>query len=117
MSCQVIASEPYRFGEDLQIGVDQNPSHDLCKPAEKLQQTSDLCACQQIFLHQVLSPIVLWIKYLFHVKTVIETMAMIYNDDDDKTRYDMTPNSTNNDTLNTDRHCKDRNIKTAMARH
>ena len=29
---------------------------------------SDLCACQQRFLHQVLSPIVLWIKYLFHVK-------------------------------------------------
>ena len=26
------------------------------------------CACQQRFLHQVLSPIVLWIKYLFHVK-------------------------------------------------
>ena len=25
-------------------------------------------ACQQRFLHQVLSPIVLWIKYLFHVK-------------------------------------------------
>ena len=41
---------------------------DLCKPAEKLQQTSDLCACQQRFLHQVLSPIVLWIKYLFNVK-------------------------------------------------
>ena len=31
------------------------------------KQTSDLCACQQRFLHQVLSPIVLWIKYLFHV--------------------------------------------------
>ena len=28
----------------------------------------DLCACQQRFLHQVLSPIVLWIKYLFNVK-------------------------------------------------
>ena len=27
----------------------QNPSQDLCKPAEKLQQTSDLCACQQRF--------------------------------------------------------------------
>ena len=49
-------------------GVDQNPSQDLCKPAEKLQQTSDLCACQQRFLHRVLSPIVLWIKYLFYVK-------------------------------------------------
>ena len=34
----------------------------------QLQQMSDLCACQQRFLHQVLSPIVLWIKYLFHVK-------------------------------------------------
>ena len=33
---------------------------------EKLQQTSDLCACQQRL--QVLIPIVLWIKYLFHVK-------------------------------------------------
>ena len=41
---------------------------DLCKPAEKLQQTSDLCACQERFLHQVLSPIVLWIKYSFNVK-------------------------------------------------
>ena len=30
-------------------GVDQNPSLDLCKPAEKLQQTSDLCACLQGF--------------------------------------------------------------------
>ena len=64
---KVTANLP-RFGEDLQRGVDQNPSQDLCKPAEKLQQTSDLCACQQRFLHQVLSPIVLWIKYLFHVK-------------------------------------------------
>ena len=45
----------------------QNPSQDLCKPAEKLQQTSDLCVCQQRFLHQVLSHIVLWIKYLFNV--------------------------------------------------
>ena len=25
-------------------------------------------SCQQRFLHQVLSPIVLWMKYLFHVK-------------------------------------------------
>ena len=67
-SCQATAMDPKGFGEDLQRGVDQNPSQDLCKPAEKLQQTSDLCACQQRFLHQVLSPIVLWIKYLFHVK-------------------------------------------------
>ena len=58
----------FGFGENLQRGVDQNPSQDLCKPAEKLQQTSDLCACQQRFVHQVLSPIVLWIKYLFNVK-------------------------------------------------
>ena len=36
--------------------------------AKRLQQTSDLCACQHRFLHQVLSPIFLWIKYLFHVK-------------------------------------------------
>ena len=28
----------------------------------------NFCACQQRFLHQILSPIVLWIKYLFHVK-------------------------------------------------
>ena len=27
-----------------------------------------LCACRERFLHQVLSPIVLWIKYLFHLK-------------------------------------------------
>ena len=38
------------------------------KICANLQQTSDLCACQQRFLHQVLSSIVLWIKYLFHVK-------------------------------------------------
>ena len=62
------ASEPLGFGEDLKRGVDQNPSQDLCKPVEKIQQTSDLCACQQRFLHQVLSPIVLWFKYLFHLK-------------------------------------------------
>ena len=43
-------------------------TQDLWKPAEKLQQTSDHCACQQRFLHQVLSPIVLWIKYLCHEK-------------------------------------------------
>ena len=49
-------------------GVDQNPPQDLCKPSEKLQQTSGHCACQQRFLHQELSPIVLWIKYLFNVK-------------------------------------------------
>ena len=48
--------------------MDQNPSQDLCKPDEKLQQTSALCACQQRFLHQVLSPIVLWIKYLYDNK-------------------------------------------------
>ena len=54
--------------QPLQRGVDQNPSQDLCKPAEKLKQTSDLCACQQRFLHPVLSPIVLWIKYIFDVK-------------------------------------------------
>ena len=63
-----VAKRQPRNLKDLQRGVDQNPSQDLCKPAEKLQQTSDLCACQQRFLHQVLSPIVLWIKYLFHVK-------------------------------------------------
>ena len=40
-------------------------------------------------------------------------MTMTY---DDKTRYDMTLNSINNDTLNKDRHCKNTNIKTAMAR-
>ena len=55
----------------MQKGVDQNPSQDLCKPAEKLQQMSDLCAYQQRFLHQVLSPIVLWVKFLFHVKIAI----------------------------------------------
>ena len=41
LSWQATASEPEGFGEDLQRGVDQNPSQDLCKPAEKLQQTSD----------------------------------------------------------------------------
>ena len=46
----------------------QNPYQNLCKAAEKLKQTSDLCACQQRFLHQVLNQIVIWIKYLFHVK-------------------------------------------------
>ena len=66
LSCQATASEHLGFGEDLQREVVQNPSQDLCKPAEKLQQT-DPCACQQRFLYQVLSPIVLWIKYLFHV--------------------------------------------------
>ena len=40
----------------------------ICANLLKLQQMSDLCACQQRFLYQVLSPIVLWIKYLFHVK-------------------------------------------------
>ena len=30
----------------MQRVVDQNLSQDLCKPAEKLQQTFDLCACQ-----------------------------------------------------------------------
>ena len=38
------------------------------KICANLLKTSDLCACQQRFLHQVLNPIVLWIKYLFHVK-------------------------------------------------
>ena len=49
------------------INDDEKGQGSGCKPAEKLQQTSDLCACQQRFL-QVLGPIVLWIKYLFHVK-------------------------------------------------
>ena len=41
--------------------------------------TSDLCACQQRFLHQVLIPIVLWIKYLFHVKIYkIHTMLLFW---------------------------------------
>ena len=57
-----------KYLERICRGVDQNPSHDLCKHAEKLQQTADLCACQQRFIPQVLSPIVLWIIYLFHVK-------------------------------------------------
>ncbi len=36
-------------------GVEQNPSWDVCKPGGQLQETSDLCDCQQGFCHQVLS--------------------------------------------------------------
>ena len=38
------------------------------KICANLLKNYNLCACQQRFLHQVLSPIVLWIKYLFHAK-------------------------------------------------
>ena len=38
------------------------------QPLQKRQQTSDLCACEQRFLPKALSPIVLWIKYLFNAK-------------------------------------------------
>ena len=70
LKLRVAKRQPWNLKDLERIcrGVDQNPSQDLCKPTEKLQQMSDLCACQQRFLHQVLSPIVLWIKYLFHVK-------------------------------------------------
>ncbi len=33
----------------------QNPSWDMCKPGDQLQETSDFCDCQQGFCHQVLS--------------------------------------------------------------
>ncbi len=33
----------------------QNPSQDVCKPGGQLQETSDLCDCQQGFCHQVIS--------------------------------------------------------------
>ncbi len=33
----------------------QNPSWDVCKPGGQLQETSDLCDCQQGFCHWVLS--------------------------------------------------------------
>ncbi len=39
---------------DLQRGVGQNLSWDVCKPGGQLQDTSDLCDCQQEFCHQVL---------------------------------------------------------------
>ncbi len=32
---------------------------EMCKPGDQLQETSDLCACQQGFLHQVLSHVLL----------------------------------------------------------
>ncbi len=48
------ASKPWWVGEDLQRGVGQNPSWDVCKPVGQLQETSDLCDCQQGFFHQVL---------------------------------------------------------------
>ncbi len=38
-------------------GVGQNPSWDVCKPGGQLQETSDLCDCQQGFCHQVLSQV------------------------------------------------------------
>ena len=68
LKLEVAKRQPRNLKDLDMICKDQNPSQDLCKPAEKLQQTSGLCACQQRFLHQVLSPIVLWIKCLFHVK-------------------------------------------------
>ena len=63
-----VAKQQPRNLKDLERICKEEWTKDLCKPAEKLQQTSYLCACQKRFLHQVLSPIVPWFKYLFHVK-------------------------------------------------
>ncbi len=52
------------LGEDLQRGVGQNPSRDVCKPGDQLQETSDLCDCQQWFCYQVLSHVLRSIQIL-----------------------------------------------------
>ncbi len=39
----------------MQRGVGQDPFWDVCKPCGQLQETYDLCDCQQGFYHQVLS--------------------------------------------------------------
>ncbi len=43
---RVSKHQPRNLNEDLQRGVGQNPSWDVCKPGDQLQETSDLCACQ-----------------------------------------------------------------------
>ncbi len=50
----------------------QNPSWDVCKPGGQLQETSDLCDCQQGFCHQVLSHVlrrgqILIVTYLLKI--------------------------------------------------
>src|SRR4029434_3011696 len=54
-----LKTQPEGFGEDLQRGVDQNPSWVVYKPGDQLQETSDVCAFQQGLLHQVLSNVLL----------------------------------------------------------
>ncbi len=54
-SCQRSASKPWWLGEDLKRGVGQNPSWDVCKPGDHLQESSVLCDYQQGFCHQVRS--------------------------------------------------------------
>ena len=68
LSCQATASELKDLEKICKEEWTKIPPKICANLLKKLQQTSDLCACHQRFLHQVLSPIVLWIKYLFHVK-------------------------------------------------
>ncbi len=44
-------------GEDLYGGVGQNPCCSVCRPAQELQDTSDLCNYVGTFLYQLLSSI------------------------------------------------------------
>ncbi len=68
-SCQTSASKPYWLGEDMQRGVGQNPSWDVCKPGGQLQETSYLCDRQQRFCHQVPSHVLLRGQILISLKS------------------------------------------------
>ncbi len=52
-----ISPKPESSGEDLYGGGGQNPCCSVCKPAQELQETSDLCTCKQSFLYQIFSSI------------------------------------------------------------
>src|SRR4029434_9323648 len=51
-------------GEDLQRGVDETRSRDVCKPGDQLQEKSEVCACQKGLFHQVLSHVLLGVQIL-----------------------------------------------------
>ena len=53
--CPATAPKPEGSGEGLYGGVGQNPCCSVCKPGQELQETYDLCNCNQRFLYQILS--------------------------------------------------------------
>ncbi len=66
LKLRVAQRQPQNLKEDLYGGVGQNPCCSVCKPAQELQETSDLCNCKQRFLYQILSSI-FFLFYQIHI--------------------------------------------------